>query len=234
MVHIVQRIVHGNADDGAANSQHNEAHTALEQGDKAQGKHGSGTDGQQNPEHVREAFVAEPEDKGNKNQRDGKRQQGVFFDAGGILYRHFRGAGRSEGYLRILCPDTGLGGIDIGREDCILTAFTASVGRMEQDDSGAAICCKQAIFNELRCSAGLIQALQDGRKKPQRIRAQVPGLEGTSIERQLVLLHLLRHIAGCCEKGIHARIVLLFQEIGPVATQKVQNGQDGGIVRFRR
>ena len=38
VIHVVQRIVHGNADNGAADSQHDEAHAALEQGNQAQRK----------------------------------------------------------------------------------------------------------------------------------------------------------------------------------------------------
>ena len=60
MVHIMQRIVDGQPDNGAADSQDDDAHAALETGDDAQGEQGSGRDGNQNPQHIRPALVTEP------------------------------------------------------------------------------------------------------------------------------------------------------------------------------
>ena len=234
MVHIMQRIIHGNAHDGAADTQHNKAYAALEQGNDAQGKERSGADGHQNPQHIREPFVTEPQDEGDEHKGHGQRQQGILFDAAGIFHRHFRCAGRGNVYFRILCVNIRLEGVHIGRQLGIPAAFTAAVRRMEQDNARFSIFREQAVVHQFGGRAGLVQPLQYGRIEAQRVRAHVSGLERAAIQGLFVILHFLRHVAGHGQQGIHAGIVPFFQEIGPVAAQELEGGQDGGIVCFRR
>ena len=93
MVYIVQRIIDGDADDGAADSQDDDRHAALEKGDEPQGKGRTGADGKEDPEDVREAFITEPEKNTDQDRRQADGQEAVFADADGVFHGHLRAAG---------------------------------------------------------------------------------------------------------------------------------------------
>ena len=149
VVHIMQRIINGNADDGAANPQHNETHAALEEGDKAQGKQRTGAYGKQDPKDIGQALVAKPKDKADENERYGQCQQRVFFDATGVLCRHLRATRGSDMHVRILLLDAGFQQIEPSNQLGVFATLTAPIGRGEKNDSRFSVFRKQAVVNQL-------------------------------------------------------------------------------------
>ena len=143
VIHIVERVVHGDADDHAPDAEDDEGYGRLEKGDDAEGEERPGQDGHENPENVDEAFVAQPKDDGDEDGRQRKGQQRVFLDAGGIPDGHFRTARRGDGDVEIGRGRPGLDRVQERHQVRVPARFAAAEGRIEEHHAGAAVLREQ-------------------------------------------------------------------------------------------
>ena len=178
MIYVMQRIIDGYADDGAADPQHNEADAALEQGDDAQRNEGAGGNGNEDPEHIGQAFVAEPQDNADKYGGNGQRQDGILFDALGVAYGYLRAAGGKDADLRIGLAYFLFHFIDLGQPLGVAGGFAAAVGRSEEENAGFPAWGKEPAVHHLCLGHGLLKALENGAVQVQRIGAHVLLLNG--------------------------------------------------------
>ena len=226
----MERIIHGDADDHGPDAQHDQGDRTLEEGDDPEGEQGSGEDGYQDPEHVGKAFITEPEDDANEDRRQGQGQERIFLDAGGIPDSHFRTAGGGDGDVREFRLRPGLDRLQKSHQFRIPTRFAASEGRIEKDDAGAAVPREQETVLHPAPGRGIqrFQALQNRRKQPQRIAPEIGRCKSGSqrIETPAVFLHPVVDIAGKGQEGVHAGIIGLRQEIGPVLPDEAEDRFD--------
>ena len=211
MVYVMQRIVDGDADNRAADSEDYQTHALLEAGYDAQGKYGPGRYGKKDPKHVLHAFVTEPQHDADKKKRYSERQDGICLDAAGILHSHFRAAGRSDlnrgtspAYIGLDLPQ----GI---QQDGIPATFRTAVGRIEKEKihpfQGFRLCLLQA---------GKYRGIQ-----AQGVCPQVS--EGKGIipcDPFAVFFQLVGNETGNRQEGIHPDIILLLEKIRPVGAEE--------------
>ena len=98
MVHIVERIVHGDADDHRADAQDDDRDRTLEEREHAQRESRAEENRHTDPEYIGKAAERQPEHQTDKQQGDGDRQEAVFLDTGRILGCHQRTACRENVY----------------------------------------------------------------------------------------------------------------------------------------
>ena len=167
VVHIVERVVHGDADDHGTDTQDDERYRTLEAGDDPEGEQGAGEDGHEDPEHVGEAFIAEPQDDADQQGGDGQGQEGVLLDPGRISYGHLGAAAREDADVRELGRRPRLDGIRQGNQLRVLPRLAAAERRIEQDDAGTAVAREQeaVLHAAFRSRIQGFQALQNRREQ---------------------------------------------------------------------
>ena len=234
VVHIVERIVHGDADNHGPDPQDDQRDRAFEERNDSKGEQGAGEDGHEDPEDVGEAFVTQPQDDADEESGNRQGQEGVLLDAGGVPHCHLGTAGREDADVRELCRRPRLDSVREVNELRILPGFAAAKGRIEQDDAGTAVCRQEeAVLDAALCRRiERLQPLQDRGEKAQRVAAHILGREGRGhrIEAPLVLRHLFIDKTRGCEERVHARIIRLRQEIGPVRADEIENLRHGAGV----
>ena len=213
MIDVMQRIINRYAYDRASNSQYDDAHAGLEAGYDAQGKHSAHQDGKKDPQHILHAFVTHPKHNADEDEGYGQGQERVCLDAGRILHCHLRPACRSNPNSRKSLRRFFLDGFQSRQQFSVLGTLRAAIRRIKEEDI--------RILKGLRLS--LLEAIQNGRIKAQRVAPQVFGREGIAQDQGfLVLLEFGRDISRSSQQGIHPGIIFFLQEIGPVGAQKIK------------
>ena len=165
----MQRIVHGYADDGAADSQNDDGDACLEKRDEPQRKNRSGSGGNQYPDYVGKPFVAEPEQQADEDGGHSQGQERIFLDAGSIFHRHFRGSGGSDAKPGHIGHHRLLHFRQAGHQLCIVRTLRSAVGRIEKENAACPVLRKQAAFFHPDRRSGRAEALKHRREKLQRV-----------------------------------------------------------------
>ena len=249
VVHIMERIVHGDADDHGTDAQHDQGYRTLEQSDNPEGEERPGEDGHQDPEDVGKAFITEPQDDTDKDRREGQSQERVLLDAGCVSDGDFGTTGGSDGDVRELRFRPRLDRPQKFHQFRVPARFAAPERRVEKDDAGATVPREQEPVLHPAPGGRIqgFQTLQDRREQSQRIAPEIGRCEpgGRRVETPPVLLHPVMDIARKGQEGVHAGVIGLRQEIGPVSADETEDlldgigvgvhpevGHQGGRIRF--
>ena len=230
MVHIVERIVHGDADDHRADAQDDDRDRTLEEREHAQRESRAEENRHTDPEDIGKAAERQPEHQTDEQQGDGDRQEAVFLDTGRILGCHQRTACRENVYAGAIGLHLRRHVREQLRQVGVAAGFAAAERRIEEHHAAAAVGGEDMTILHPIVAHGvqITQAREDRREEAERVAPEPISRQRLAgrIERLPDFVQPRAHIARLCEQRVDSRIIFIRKEIRHTCRDEIENFPD--------